>query len=378
MNASQSDKNCAHPSTWEEAFHRTTVAVENHSVNNKITIGTWNVNALTPHVHEVLALDADVIALQEVRIGEDSLPSIRNTFKQYGYNLYVGALPKYKTQGHNKKSIHLDQTIPGVAFVVRCHIPVQEIILDSMSKWAQNGRLHAIQIFVQQKWINCFNAYAPTQNSAPFLAELSQTLGDCAHKCGILFGDINADSRNGIFAREINDKGWYPLTYDTSYDFYIYKHSNGKTSCIDIIAITDLLKETVAPVRNTHVLDKGHSFLSTSMHNSFQQNPLGKFIIKLILRLTIHVKINGSKLLLHIVRLSTTRVWIMTGMSGVKRCSASTILQDPLLVCSLTFDCVTNLSITSSMNSFLRLFDHRIGNYIPGFCISYNKLAKTS
>ena len=230
-------------------------------------------NALTPHVHEVLALDADVIALQEVRIGEDSLPSIRNTFKQHGYNLYVGALPKYKTQGHNKKSIHLDQTIPGVAFVVRCHIPVQEIVLDSMSKWAQNGRLHAIQIFAQQKWINCFNAYAPTQNSAPFLEELSQTLGNYAHKCGILFGDINADSRNGIFAREINDKGWYPLTYDTNYDFYTYKHSNGNTSCIDIIAITDLLKETVAPVQNTHVLDKGHSFLSTSMHNSFQQKP---------------------------------------------------------------------------------------------------------
>ena len=176
---------CDFPSTWEEAFHKNIVDIEDQHENNRITIGTWNVNALTPHVHEILALKADVIALQEVRIGEDSVPSIRATFKQHGYNLYFGTLPNYKTQGHNKKSIHLDQTIPGVAFVVKCHIPVQEFRLDAMSKWAQNGRLHAIQIFAQQKWITCFNAYAPTQNSAPFLEDLSQTLGEYAHKSSI-------------------------------------------------------------------------------------------------------------------------------------------------------------------------------------------------
>ena len=171
-----------YPSTWEEAFHCNTIVVETQHELSKITIDTWNVNALTPHVHEVLALDADVIALQEARIGEDSFPSIRNTFQQYGYNIFVGALPNYKTQGHNRKSIHLDQTIPGVAFAVRCHIPVQEVSLDSLNKWSQTGRLHVIHIFVQQQWIKCFNAYAPTQNSALFLADLSQALGDYAQK----------------------------------------------------------------------------------------------------------------------------------------------------------------------------------------------------
>ena len=102
-----------HPSTWEEAFNRTTVATVVQPSNANITIGTWNVNALTPHVHEVLALEADIVALQEVRIGEDSLPSIRNTFKQHGFNLFVGTLPNYKTQGHNRKSIHLDQNRSG-------------------------------------------------------------------------------------------------------------------------------------------------------------------------------------------------------------------------------------------------------------------------
>ena len=264
---------CDYPTTWEEAFHRNTLAVENQHQNNKITLGTWNVNALTPHVHEVLALGADVIALQEIRIGEDSLPSIRNTFQQYGYNLYVGALPNYKKQGHNKKSIHLDQTIPGVAFVVRFHIPVQEISLDSLSKWSQNGRMKVIQIFAQQQWITCFNAYAPTQNSAPFLDDLCLTLNDYAHKSCILFGDINADSRQGTFVQEIFDKGWYPLTYDTNFDFYTYKHSSGNTSCIDILAVTDLLKETVAPLQSLNILDKGHSFISTSIHSCCQQKP---------------------------------------------------------------------------------------------------------
>ena len=81
------------PSTWAEALHKIIVDIEDQHKNNRITIGTWNVNALTPHVHEIWALNADVIALQEVRIGEDSVPSMRATFKQHGYNLYFGTLP---------------------------------------------------------------------------------------------------------------------------------------------------------------------------------------------------------------------------------------------------------------------------------------------
>ena len=202
-----------------------------------------------------------------------SLPSIRNTFKQYGFNLFVGTLPNYKTQGHNRKSIHLDQTVPGVAFVVRCHIPVREVSIDNMTKWSQNGRFHAIQIFAQQQWITCFNAYAPTQNSSPFLEELSQAIDAYAHKSSILFGDINQDSRNGPFVQDLNNKGWFPLTFCTNFDFYTYRHSNGNTSCIDMIAITDLLKETVAPIQSIRVLSKGHFFLKTSMDDSFQQKP---------------------------------------------------------------------------------------------------------
>ena len=72
----------------------------------------------------MLALGADVVALQEIRIGEDSLSSIRASLKQNGYNLYVGTLPNYKMQGHNKKSfilIKLSRVLPLLCDVTfRC------------------------------------------------------------------------------------------------------------------------------------------------------------------------------------------------------------------------------------------------------------------
>ena len=131
----------------------------------------------------------------------------------------------------------------------------------------------AVKTFVQQRWITCFNIYAPTQNSAPFLDEMLSVLEARNQDSCILFGDINADSRNEHFIQNCIANGWFPLTHSTNFDFYTYKHSNGNTSCIDILAVTDLLQETIAPIKATEVLDKGHSFIHTSVHNSFQQKP---------------------------------------------------------------------------------------------------------
>ena len=122
--------------------------MHNDSNHDKLSIGTWNSNALAPHVHEIIALEADIIALQEVRIGADSVPGMRSIFKQYGYNLHFSGLPNYKKQGHNKKSIHLEQTVPGVAFAIRSHIPVQEISVESMGNWFQKGRFLAVKTFL--------------------------------------------------------------------------------------------------------------------------------------------------------------------------------------------------------------------------------------
>ena len=210
------------PSSWDEAFHRTTSAVHEDANSNKLTIGTWNINALAPHVHEIIALEADIIALQEVLCLACVL-----FLKQYGYNLHFSGLPNYKQQGHNKISIHLEQTVPGVAFAIRSDIPVQEISVEPMGNWFRNGRFLAIKTFVQQRWITCFNIYAPTQNSAPFLDELLSVLEAHNHDSCVLFGDINADSRDGHFVQNCIANGWFPLTYSTNYDFFTYKHSNG-------------------------------------------------------------------------------------------------------------------------------------------------------
>ena len=297
------------PSSWEEAFHCTTSAIHDNAKWDKITIGTWNVNALSPHVHEIIALEADVVALQEVRIGADSVHGMRSTFKQYGYNLYFSDLPNYKKQGHNKNSIHLEQSIPGVAFAIRTHIPVQEICEDSMSKWFHKGRFLAIKIFIQQRWVTCYNVYAPTQNSAPFLDDLLPALEAQSHNNCILFGDINADSRNGQFIQSCIAAGWFPLTQSTNFDFFTYRHSNGNTSCIDIVAVTDLLKETIAPIQATEVLDKGHSFIHTSIHNSFQQKPTWEIYHQVEFEIKDDCDDEWQKILVsHIPRLTNTSI----------------------------------------------------------------------
>ena len=75
-------------------------------------------NALTPHVHEVLALEADIVALQEVRIGEDSLPSIRNTFKQFGLIFLLVRFPitKHRDITENRSTL----TKPFRALLLLC------------------------------------------------------------------------------------------------------------------------------------------------------------------------------------------------------------------------------------------------------------------
>ena len=226
-------------------------------------------NAISPHIHEIKALDLDVLALQEVRIGSDATASVHQYFAQDGFNVFFGTLPNYKVQGHNKRSIHLDQLIPGVAFVVKSHLPVQELSSSAMNRWEKLGRFLAIKVFINNKWVTCISAYAPTQDSAPFLQEMSDFLHELAHEDCVFCADINADSREGLFVHDLQARGWYALTINTTYDFYTYKHSNGQCSCIDTTAVTECLKDNIAPVSSHQVLDKGHFLCKTSREHSF-------------------------------------------------------------------------------------------------------------
>ena len=110
-----------------------------------------------------------VVALQEVRIPGESLASARKTIAKLGFNLVVGALPSYKTSGFNRKSTHVDQTIPGVGFLIAADVPYQEVAILAMQKWIDKGRFCAIKAFLNNRWVYCFSAYAPVMETEPFL-----------------------------------------------------------------------------------------------------------------------------------------------------------------------------------------------------------------
>ena len=137
---------------------------------------SWNANALLPHIQRIAAMDFQVAALQEVRIPFESLASARKTIAKLGFNLVVGALPSYRTSGFNRKSTHVDQTIPGVGFLIAADVPYQEIAIPAMQKWIDKGRFYAIKAFLNNRWVYCFSAYTPVMETEPFLDDILELL----------------------------------------------------------------------------------------------------------------------------------------------------------------------------------------------------------
>ena len=138
-NSSLHDQFEQQPMTWEDAFNFTTISCH-HNEQKLISIGSWNVNALLSHVQQAAATPCDILAIQEVRICKGQVHTVRAALRSFGYNLYQGTLPQVRMQGSLKRSLRVDQLIPGVGFLIKDHIPVHEITITTMEKWYEGGR----------------------------------------------------------------------------------------------------------------------------------------------------------------------------------------------------------------------------------------------
>ena len=161
VSSSNEHVNPVFPSTWEEAFLTTTTTLHSSHEKDRLRIGSWNANSLNPHIYEAQALGMDILAIQEARISQDVVPGIRASLGKNGYRLFHGTLPNFKLQGHNRKAMHIDQTVPGVAFIVKEHIPVQEVFFEDLQHWESRGRFSALKVFLSIK--NGFYCSMPTR-----------------------------------------------------------------------------------------------------------------------------------------------------------------------------------------------------------------------
>ena len=234
---------------------------------------SWNANALLPHIQQVAAMNFQVAALQEVRIPVEPLASARKTIAKLGFNLVVGALPSYKTSGFNRKSTHVDQTIPGVGFLIAADVPYQEIAIPAMQKWVDKGRFCAIKAFLNNRWVYCFSAYAPVMDTEPFLDDVVEFLQEYTAECCLVGMDANSNTQYGAFVHSMHASGWLPLTMCTPYDFTTYRHPNGSTSCIDTIIVSPLMQDHVAQISAHRILEKGHECLSVQIAHDPEQKP---------------------------------------------------------------------------------------------------------
>ena len=249
------------PESWNDAFQITQC--------DQITIGTWNVNALQPHMSQVIALNLDIVALQELRISNDTAAGLRHEARQNGYQFFHGALPQLK---RTRKMVQLDKLVPGVGFLVRDSLTVRHNYLAEIQEWAANGRHCSIQIFLNGRWVQFHSIYAPAHEPSRCNDDILQALIATSHEDIVLLGDFNYDTREGSFVRQFADHGWCPLTMFLDYDEVTFSSSRG-TSCIDSAIVSPSLVPHTTSLQVSTVFPIGHKVLSFWLRHKQTKNP---------------------------------------------------------------------------------------------------------
>ena len=70
-----------------------------HSSASRISIATWNADALRTSLTQAIALEFDILALQELRVDEATALGLHKKAKQQGYQLVWGTLPTVTVNG---------------------------------------------------------------------------------------------------------------------------------------------------------------------------------------------------------------------------------------------------------------------------------------
>ena len=249
------------PESWDDAFK--------FAHNDSITIGTWNINALQPHLSQAIALNMDILALQEMRISDDTAAGLRHEAKQNGYQFFHGTLPQLK---RTSKTVQIDKLVPGVGFLVKDHFSVRYDKFSGLEQWEKVGRHCSIQIYINGRWIKFHTVYSPAREPQCFNEEILHSLTALSHEDVVLMGDFNYNTRDSAFVRQFADNGWCPLTMFLEYDQITFSSNRG-TSCIDSVIVSPNLTHQVTSLHITHVFDIGHKILSFSLRHMQYKNP---------------------------------------------------------------------------------------------------------
>ena len=114
--------------SWSEAM--------THSSASTVSIATWNADALRTSLTQAIALEFDILALQEIRVDEATALGLRKQAKQQGYQLVWGTLPTVKVNG--KKGL-LNPQIPALVFLLKILLGLRKLVL----KHSHDGKSRA-------------------------------------------------------------------------------------------------------------------------------------------------------------------------------------------------------------------------------------------
>ena len=248
-------------SSWSEAVM--------HNSASRISVATWNADALRTSLTQAIALEFDILALQELRIDEATALGLHTQARQQGYQLVWGTLPTITVNG--KKGL-LNPQIPGTGFLIKDYLGFKKTSIETLSRWEKQGRCTAIQVFLQQQWITCISVYASVEDPTSLLQDLTDYAVRHSHQNIIILGDFNQNTKEGHAVNDLSNNHWCPLTIWTPFDFITFKRKNA-TSCIDTIVISPAMTEYCQPVQTLDAFKHGHRVLYTWCYMGYQHLP---------------------------------------------------------------------------------------------------------